>query len=122
MAEGYLRAFAKEKALVYSAGIETHGLNPKAVAVMAADGVDISSHTSNHVATYQDIDFDFIITVCDHAKASCPVLPSRAQKFHHSFSDPAKAGGDEAAIMASFLQTREEIKAYCQAFIQENLD
>ncbi len=121
MAEGYLRAFAKGRALIYSAGIETHGLNPKAIAVMAADGVDISNHTSNHIAAYQDIDFDFIITVCDHAQANCPFLPGRAKRFHHSFADPAKAVGDEADILSSFIKTRDEIRAYCQAFIKENL-
>lgn len=122
MAEGYLRAFAKGKALIYSAGIETHGLNPMAVAVMAADGIDIANHTANHIEEYQDIDFDFIITVCDHAQANCPFFPGHAKRFHQDFSDPAKAKGSDAMVLASFVKTRDEIKAYCQTFIKENLD
>ncbi|MEE1947098.1 arsenate reductase ArsC [Pedobacter sp. KR3-3] len=122
MAEGYLRFFAKEKATIYSAGIETHGLNPKAVIAMKADGVDISSHTSNHIDEYRNIDFDFVITVCDHAQANCPFFPSHAKRFHQSFSDPAKAKGDDTEVLVAFIKTRDEIKAYCQEFIKENLD
>ena len=72
MAEGYLRKFGQDKFEVYSAGIETHDLNPLAVKVMAEEGLDISMHTSNHVDEYKNIDFDYIITVCDHAKENCP--------------------------------------------------
>src|ERR1700754_2203743 len=91
IAHGYLKAFAGEKANVYSAGIETHGVNPRAIATMKEDGVDISHHTSNHVEEYKNISFDFIITVCDNAKERCPFFPSMAMKFHHNFPDPAKA-------------------------------
>ncbi len=72
IAEGYLRHFAGNKAEVFSAGVETHGVNPKAVATMAEDGIDISLHTSNNVNEYKDIDFDYVITVCDNAKERCP--------------------------------------------------
>lgn len=121
IAEGYLRHFADKKANIFSAGIETHGVNPKAVATMKEDGIDISGHTSNHVSEYKDIAFDFVITVCDNAKESCPVFPSAAKKFHHNFTDPAKATGSEVEIMEQFRRTRAEIKQYCKDFIENNL-
>lgn len=76
MAHGYLNYYQSELATVYSAGIETHGLNPGAVSIMKEDGVDISHHTSNHVDEYEGMEWDYIITVCDHAKENCPFIPS----------------------------------------------
>lgn len=119
LAEGYLRHFAGDRAAIYSAGIETHGVNPKAIEVMAEDGIDISRHTSNHVDEYLDIDFDYVITVCDNAKESCPVFPTHAQKFHHNFPDPAKATGTEAEVMEQFRLVRDQVKAYCSRFISD---
>ena len=116
-----MRYFVGEKAKVYSAGIETHGVNPKAVSIMKEDGIDISKHTSNHLDEYKNIDFDFIITVCDNAKENCPYFPSNAKKFHHNFPDPAKAKGSEEEIIPEFRRVREMIKAYCQNFVLENL-
>ena len=121
MAEGYLRHFAGENANVYSAGIETHGVNPRAVATMREDGIDISNHTSNNIDEYQDIDFDFVITVCDNAKERCPYFPTKAAKFHHHFPDPAKATGTEAEILEQFRSTRQQIKEYCRQFVAGNL-
>ena len=121
LAEAYLRHFAGDQAEVYSAGVETHGVNPRAIATMKEDGIDISGHTSNHVDEYRDIDFDFVITVCDHAREVCPYFPTNAKKFHHNFPDPAKATGDEATIMAAFASVREEIKSYCEAWVKENV-
>ena len=121
IAEGYLRLYAKDKAEVYSAGIETHGVNPKAIAVMKEDGIDISHHTSNNVNEYRNIDFDFVITVCDNAKEQCPVFPSTAKQFHYNFPDPAKAKGTEDEIMQQFRNVRDEIKEYCKIFVTENL-
>ena len=121
MAEGYLRHFAGERAEVYSAGVETHGLNPGAVATMNEDGIDISGHTSNNVNEYTGIEFDFVITVCDHAKERCPVFPSRAKQFHYNFPDPAKATGTEPQIRQAFRQTRDMIKEYCRKFVADNL-
>jgi arsenate reductase (thioredoxin) len=121
MAEGYLRHFAGGKAEVYSAGIETHGVNPRAIATMKEDGIDISGHTSNNVAEYQSIPFDFVITVCDHANERCPVFPSAAKKFHHNFPDPAKAIGSEEEIKAAFCKVRHEVKDYCRAWVNEHL-
>ncbi|CAM3360386.1 Arsenate reductase (Thioredoxin) [Flavobacterium longum] len=121
IAEGYLRYFAQNKAEVYSAGIETHGVNPRAIAVMSEDGIDLSGHTSNHVDEYADIEFDFVITVCDNAKENCPFFPSNAQKFHHNFPDPAKATGTESDIMEVFRNVRGQIKEYSRRFVEENL-
>lgn len=121
IAEGYLKYFANGKAAIYSAGIETHGVNPRAIAVMKEDGVNISNHTSNNVEEYSDIDFDYVITVCDNAKERCPFFPSSAQKFHYNFPDPAKSNGNEEEIMQQFRNVRDMIKTYCKNFVDENL-
>jgi len=120
IAEGYLRHFANGKAEVYSAGVETHGVNPKAIAIMQEDGIDISNHTSNNMDEYYGIDFDFVITVCDNAKERCPFFPTKAKKFHHNFSDPAKATGTDEEINEQFRQVRQQIKEYCERFVSKN--
>ena len=122
MAQGYLEHFAKSRANIYSAGIETHGLNTKAVAIMKEDGIDISSHTSNHVDEYAAIEFDFIITVCDHANENCPFIPSkRAVRLHRNFTDPSKVEGSEEEIQEAFRSTRNQIKDWCEKFVNDNL-
>ena len=121
IAEGYLKHFAGDKALVYSAGIETHGVNPRAIAIMKEDGIDISKHTSNNMEEYRSIGFDYIITVCDNARERCPVFPSNALQFHHNFPDPAKAKGTEEEIMQQFREVRDMIKAYADDFVKENI-
>ena len=121
IAEGYLRHFAKGKAEIYSAGIETHGVNPRAIEVMKEDGIDISHHTSNNIEEYRNIDFDYVITVCDNAKERCPFFPSTAKKFHHNFPDPAKAKGSEEEVMAKFREVRNMIKMYSKNFVTANL-
>lgn len=121
IAEGYLRYFAKDKAEVYSAGVETHGVNPRAIATMQEDGIDISNHTSNNEEEYRNIDFDYVITVCDHAKERCPYFPTKAKKFHYNFPDPAKAKGTEEEIRQEFKVVREMIKEYCKKFVEEQL-
>lgn len=121
IADGYLKHFAGNKAEVYSAGVETHGVNPRAIAIMKEDGIDISNHTSNNIDEYMGIHFDFIITVCDNAKERCPYFPSNAVKFHHNFPDPAKAQGTEEEIVTEFRKVREMIKQYCQEFVNKNI-
>jgi len=121
LAHGYLEFFAAGKAMVYSAGVETHGVNPRAIAIMKEDGMDISNNTSNNVLEYQDIDMDFVITVCDNAKERCPYFPTGAHLFHYNFPDPAKATGTEEEIMEQFRTVREMIKQYCADFVKENL-
>ena len=121
IAEGYLRRFANGNAEVYSAGVETHGVNPKAIATIQEDGIDISNHTSNNIDEYRHIDFDFVITVCDNAKERCPHLPTKAKKFHQNFPDPAKSTGSDEEINKQFRQVRQQIKDYCVRFVAENL-
>ena len=116
IAEGYLRHFLGDKAEVYSAGVETHGVNPRAIEIMKEDGIDISKHTSNHIDEYAGIDFDFVLTVCDNARERCPFFPTKAKKFHQNFNDPAKATGTEEAILQEFRSVRETIKEYCSTF------
>ena len=121
IAEGYLRHFARQKAEILSAGVETHGVNPKAIATMKEDGIDISNHNSNNIDEYRNIDFDFVITVCDSARERCPFFPTKAKKFHHNFPDPAKATGTNEEITEEFRKVRQQIKAYCESFVSENL-
>ena len=121
IAEGYLRKFAGDKAEIYSAGIETHGVNPRAVEIMKDDNIDISKQTSNNIDEYCNIDFDFVITVCDNAKERCPFFPSKAIKFHQDFADPAKATGTEEKIKEQFRKVRQQIKDYCKRFVADNL-
>jgi arsenate reductase len=122
IADGYLKAFAGDRANVYSAGVETHGVNPRAIAVMKEDGIDISGNTSNNVNEYLGIPFDHIITVCDNALERCPVFPSdKAVKHHYNFPDPAKASGSEEEVMAEFRRVRDMIRDYCRHFVEEQL-
>jgi arsenate reductase len=121
IAEGYLKHFAGDKANVYSAGVETHGVNPKAIATMQKDGIDISYHTSNNILEYTGIEFDYVITVCDNAKERCPYFPTKAQKFHYNFPDPAKATGTEQEIEAAFDSVRNLIKDYCSDFVKHHI-
>ena len=121
IAEGYLRHFAGDKAEIYSAGIETHGVNPRAISTMKEDRIDISNHTSNNINEYAAVDFDFVITVCDNAKERCPFFPTKAKKFHYNFPDPAKATGTEEEISAQFRAVRQMIKDYSEKFVADNL-
>lgn len=121
MAHGYLAHFSPVGTEVVSAGIETHGVNPRAIDAMASDGIDISNHTSNNILEYDGQHFDFVITVCDSAKEKCPYFPSEAVKFHHSFPDPYGAEGTEEEIAAVFAEVRDQIKTYCKEFVSAYL-
>jgi arsenate reductase (thioredoxin) len=122
IAHGYLADMAGKKATVYSAGVETHGVNPRAIATMREDGIDISNHTSNNVLEYENIAFDYVITVCDNAKERCPYFPAKAKVLHHNFPDPAKfQGKTEVETMAEFRRVRQMIKEYCQDFVGNEL-
>ena len=99
----------------YSAGIETHGMNPYAVKVIEELGLDMSGHTSKHVDNLKDVNFDVVITVCDNANESCPIFIGKTLKLHHSFQDPSKLAAnliDEDKKLAIYCQVRDEIKAY----------
>ena len=122
IAHGYLEHFTNKKSVkIYSAGVETHGVNPRAIATMNEVGIDISKNTSNNVNEYFDIDFDYVITVCDNAKEACPYFPTKAVKFHYNFPDPAKAVGTEEEILIEFRKVRALIKEYCENFISKNI-
>lgn len=122
MAHGYLSHFGGNRVDVYSAGVETHGVNPLAIRVMAEDGVDISHHTSNNILEYQGMEFDAVITVCDNARERCPYFPGKAMIFHRDFPDPAKAKGTETEILQEFRQVRDLIRSYCLDFIRKEMN
>ncbi len=122
LAEGYLRKFARDKAKIYSAGIETHGVNPKAIQVMAEDHLDISHHTSNNVDEYLNIPFDAVITVCDNANEACPFFPGKTERFHQNFPDPAKAKGSPEEVMNEFRKVRDMIKVYAADFVSKHVN
>jgi arsenate reductase len=119
IAHGFLASMTAGKANIYSAGVETHGVNPKAISTMKEIGIDISEHTSNNISEYLGIDFDYIITVCDNAKERCPYFPTKAVKLHYNFPDPAKATGTNDEINEQFRAVRSLIKDYCEQFVNE---
>lgn len=122
IAHGYLENMTDGRSVkIYSAGVETHGVNPKAIATLAADGIDISKNTSNNINEYLEVDFDFVITVCDNALQRCPYFPTNAKKLHYNFPDPAKFIGNEEDTIQEFAQVRDLIKMYCADFVKENL-
>ncbi len=117
MAEGWARHLKGDALEVYSAGIETHGMNLNAVRVMAEAGVDISGHRSKHVSEVLHIPFDYVITVCGHAQEHCPVFPGQATVIHHGFDDPPKLAADaktEAEALTHYRRVRDEIRAYIE--------
>lgn len=117
MLEAYLRAYAEPGLDVYSAGVEAHGLNPRAVAILAADGLDIRHHRSELVGAYLNAGITHVITVCDHAAGLCPVFPGQVAMTHMSFPDPARATGTEAEILAEFAAVRDAIKAFAREWL-----
>ena len=121
IAHAYLEKFAGDKARVYSAGVEIHGVNPKTVQTLKEDGIDISHYTSNHVNEYREIPFDFMITVCDNARETCPYFPTNAVQLNHNFPDPSKHQGDEKEVMQEFARVREMIKEYSKEFVEKYL-
>ncbi len=119
MAEGWARHLGGDRVEVASAGIETHGLNPRAVAVMAEAGVDIAPHHSTRLTPAMVADADLVVTVCGHADAHCPALPPEVEKRHWPLDDPARATGDEATLMATFRASRDAIRARVEALLTE---
>jgi arsenate reductase len=110
MAEGWARRLGGNRVVVQSAGIEAHGKNPRAIAVMREAGVDISAQESTIVNQQMLDSADIVVTVCGHADEQCPVLPARVKKIHWPLTDPAKATGSEEAVMNEFRATRDEVK------------
>ena len=117
MAEGWAGHLKGDSIDARSAGIETHGLNPRAVRVMSEAGVDISGHRSKHVRELKDFPFDFVVTVCAHANENCPVFPGKAKVLHVGFDDPPKlaagAKTEEEALL-HYRRVRDEIRAFIE--------
>lgn len=117
MAEGWARHLKGDVLEAYSAGIETHGLNPNAVRVMAEAGVDISGHKSKHVDELRNIQFDYVITVCDNARESCPIFSGRAKVMHVGFEDPprlAREAKSEEETLNIYRRVRDQIRAFVE--------
>ena len=118
MAEGWARQLKGDEIEPYSAGIETHGLNPNAVKVMADAGVDISGHRSKHVAEIMDIPFDCVVTVCDNAHESCPLFPGRTRIVHVGFDDPprlAMQAKSEREALDCYRKVRDQIRRFVES-------
>jgi arsenate reductase len=118
MAEGWARKLKGDQLEAYSAGIETHGLNPNAVKVMAEAGVDISKHKSRHVDELKDVPFDYVITVCGHANENCPIFPRKAKVVHVGFDDPprlAKNAANQEEALGHYRRVRDEIRHFIEA-------
>lgn len=117
MAEGWARALKGDQIEACSAGIETHGLNPRAVQVMAEAGVDISGHRSKTVAELSGREFDVVVTVCDHAHESCPLFPGTTRVIHRGFDDPPRLARDartEEEVLAIYRRVRDEIRSFIE--------
>ena len=117
MAEGWTRALKSDVIDVYSAGIETHGLNPNAVKVMAEAGVDITGQTSQHIDAFKETRIDYVITVCNHAHETCPWFPADCKVIHVGFDDPpslSPATASNEVKLEGFRRVRDEIKAFVE--------
>jgi arsenate reductase len=122
MAEGILRNIAGDSFDVESAGVEPSSVRPEAIQAMAEIGIDISRHRSKSVDEFLGKDFDFIVTVCDNAKETCPVFPGKAVRIHQSFEDPSAAGTtDPETALAKFREVRDEIFEYLERFARKNI-
>lgn len=119
MAEGWARKLAPANIQVESAGIESHGKNPRAIAVMAEAGVDIANQESTKLVSSMLAWADVVVTVCGHADENCPVLPAHVHKIHWPLNDPAKATGTEEEIMAVFRASRDDIRQRVQNLMSE---
>lgn len=120
MADGFLRVLGGDRFEVRSAGLEAHGLNPRAVQVMREAGVDIRRHTSDVIDAEVLNRADYVITLCGHADEHCPAIANKkAVRWHWGFEDPAKATGSEDEIMARFREVRDAIRARIKTFVDE---
>jgi len=118
MAEGFLRHMAGDKFEVFSAGVKPTQVNPLAIKVMVEVGIDISKHKSKSAMEFIGQQFDYVITVCDNAKQTCPVFPGKYEKIHWDLEDPAEAQGSEEERLAFFRRIRDEVKNNILAFIK----
>lgn len=116
MAEGLLRYDAGDRFTVESAGTKPSTVRSEAIAVMKELGIDITSHRSKHVDAFEGQEFDYVLTVCDNAKETCPVFFGKSARLHHSFSDPAAVEDSEEKRLAAFRQVRDELRSYLRSF------
>ena len=116
MAEGLLRHDAGDRFEVFSAGVNPNRVRPEAIAVMQELGIDLSAHRSKHADEFVGQSFDYVLTVCDHAREVCPIFPGKTVTIHHSFVDPADCKGPEEERLALFRKVREEIREYLRTF------
>jgi arsenate reductase len=116
MAEGLLRRDAGERFEVASAGTKPGAVRPEAIAVMNEIGIDISAHRSKSVDEFADQDFDYVLTVCDNAKETCPIFPGHANRVHQTFDDPAAVESSEEARLTAFRRIRNQIRDYLRHF------
>ena len=118
MGEGLLRHLAGDKVDAFSAGRAPSSVNPFAVRAMRERGIDITSHSSDHLDQYLEREFDFVITVCDGAAESCPLFPGRAERIHWSFPDPAAVAGNDSAVLQSFIAARDGLEKKLSAWLK----
>lgn len=121
MAEGWARHLKSDVIEAYSAGVWPAGLSSRAIKVMAEAEVDISSHKSQHIDEFLDIEFDYVVTLCDNAREQCPIFARGAKHVHRSFKDPVMMEGTDDQIIAAFRKTRDEIKAFVET-LPESLE
>ncbi len=114
MAEAFANSFRPDEIEAFSAGVNPSKVNERAIKVMAEAGIDISSHYSKSIDDLAGIDFDYVITLCDKAKESCPVFPGKVKLIHHNFDDPTMATGPEKEIVNEFRRVRDEIKTFVE--------
>jgi arsenate reductase len=118
MAEGFLRSMAGDRFEAGSAGTERTSVNPLAIRAMAELGIDIGHHTSKQYESVMHQPWDYVITVCDNAKESCPLVPGSVKRLHWSFEDPSQATGDAAQRLAVFREVRDQIRDCLTAWLQ----
>ena len=116
MAEGLLRQDAGDRFEVFSAGVSPSQVRSEAIAVMQELGIDLSGQRSKHVNEFAGESFDYVLTVCDHAREVCPIFPGKTEMIHHSFVDPAARDGTEQERLALFRNVRDEIRGYLRTF------
>ena len=122
MAEGWLKSILGGLAEVYSAGLEAQGINPYMKKAMEDAGIDVSKHTSNTMSEYKDFSFDYVITVCDHAKDNCPYFQNATKRISYSFYDPAYATGTDEEKLKVYKKVRDQIQQFCIHFCEKEFD
>ncbi len=122
IAEGFLKYYTNDNYVIYNAGIIAAGVNSKAIKIMKEIGIDISNHTSNLVDEYSEINFDYIITVCDNAREFCPYIKGNGKRFYHNFPDPTFSIGTPKQVLDNFRKVRKMIRNYVIDFVKNELN